>query len=305
VSIPVDQKRQRLTSNLLLWTAATIWGFAFVAQRVGMRHVGPFTFIGVRFLIGALSLAPLLLTVKRERHSSWRGQVAGCAIVGLVLFCGATLQQVGLIYTTAGKAGFITGLYVVLVPLFGLLLGHSSSKFLWAGSLLAAVGLFLLSATETWTIQGGDLLVLAGAAFWALHILSIAYFSRRIDGLVIAVAQFFICGSLSLVVAFAVESPSLPAVLEAAVPILYGGLLASGVAFTMQIYGQKHAHPAAASIIMVMESPIAAFGGWLVLGESFSTRGLLGCVLMLGGMIVSQLPSANSTPPGGAVSSGS
>lgn len=305
VAIPVERSHKRLTSNLLLWTAATIWGFSFVAQRVGMRHVGPFTFNGIRFLLGALSLLPLALVVKRARHFSFREQMTGCAVVGLALFCGSTLQQVGIIYTTAGKAGFITGLYVVLVPLFGLFLGHRSSRFLWSGSLLAAVGLFLLSVTETWTIQRGDLLVLAGAVFWALHILAIDHFSKRIDSLVMAVMQFFICGSLSSLVALQIESTHLSAVLAAAVPILYGGLLTTGVAFTLQIFGQKHAHPAAASIIMSMESPIAAFGGWWLLRESFTTQGLLGCILMLGGMVISQLPSANSTPPGAAVSSSS
>lgn len=284
-----------LKSDLLLLLTAAIWGFAFVAQRVGMEHVGPFTFNGIRFALGSLSLVPLLfwrLNGKPSPLPSAEGfgpALRGGCIAGLFLFTGASLQQVGLVYTTAGNAGFITGLYVVIVPLIGLLFRQRSTAGAWLGAGLAAVGLYFLSVTDQFTIAWGDFLELLGAFFWAGHVLVIGHFSPRVSAIRLAITQFAICSILSLSTASVVETIRLSNILQAAVPILYGGLASVGIAYTLQVVAQKNAHPAHAAILLSLEAVFAAIGGWLMLGEILSARGLFGCALMLAGMLLSQL----------------
>ncbi len=260
-----------LKSDALLMLTATIWGFAFVAQRVGMEYVGPFTFNGVRFALGSLSLVPLML-LKRKNPSAIaallppadRQTVAwGGALAGLVLFMGASLQQVGLVHTTAGNAGFITGLYVVIVPLLGLFWRQRPDLGTWIGALLAATGLYLLSVTAAFEIAFGDLLVLVGAFFWAAHVLIIGWLSPRIESIQLACIQFAVCSLLSLITAAALETMTLQGLMGAALPILYGGLLSVGVAYTLQVVAQRDARPAHAAIILSLESVFAALGGWL------------------------------------------
>ena len=286
-----------LKSDALLMLTATIWGFAFVAQRVGMDYVGPFTFNGVRFALGSLSLIPLVL-LKRRHPSAPAALVPpagrktvlwGGALAGVALFMGASLQQVGLVYTTAGNAGFITGLYVVIVPLLGLFWKQRPDLGTWVGAVLAAAGLYLLSVTAAFRIAYGDLLVLVGAFFWALHVLIIGWLSPRIESVLLACIQFAVCSALSLITAAALETTTPEAVTAAALPILYGGLLSVGVAYTLQVVAQRDARPAHAAIILSLESVFAALGGWLLLGEVLSGRALLGCGLMLAGMLLSQL----------------
>ncbi|MDZ7598662.1 MAG: DMT family transporter [Desulfobacterales bacterium] len=286
-----------LKSDALLMLTATIWGFAFVAQRVGMEYVGPFTFNGVRFALGSLSLVPLML-LKRKNPSAIaallppadRRTVAwGGALAGLVLFMGASLQQVGLVHTTAGNAGFITGLYVVIVPLLGLFWRQRPDLGTWIGALLAAAGLYLLSVTAAFEIAFGDLLVLVGAFFWAAHVLIIGWLSPRIESIQLACIQFAVCSLLSLITAAALETMTLQGLMGAALPILYGGLLSVGVAYTLQVVAQRDARPAHAAIILSLESVFAALGGWLLLGELLSARALAGCSLMMAGMLLSQL----------------
>ncbi len=286
-----------LKSDALLMLTATIWGFAFVAQRVGMEYVGPFTFNGVRFALGSLSLVPLML-LKRKNPSAIaallppadRRTVAwGGALAGLVLFMGASLQQVGLVHTTAGNAGFITGLYVVIVPLLGLFWRQRPDLGTWIGALLAAAGLYLLSVTAVFEIAFGDLLVLVGAFFWAAHVLIIGWLSPRIESIQLACIQFAVCSLLSLITAAALETMTLQGLMGAALPILYGGLLSVGVAYTLQVVAQRDARPAHAAIILSLESVFAALGGWLLLGELLSARALVGCSLMMAGMLLSQL----------------
>lgn len=286
-----------LKSDALLMLTATIWGFAFVAQRVGMEYVGPFTFNGVRFALGSLSLVPLML-LKRKNPSAItallppadRQTVAwGGALAGLALFMGASLQQVGLVHTTAGNAGFITGLYVVIVPLLGLFWRQRPDLGTWIGAVLAAAGLYLLSVTAAFEIAFGDLLVLVGAFFWAAHVLIIGWLSPRIESIQLACIQFAICSLLSLITAAALETMTLQGLMGAALPILYGGLLSVGVAYTLQVVAQRDARPAHAAIILSLESVFAALGGWLLLGELLSARALVGCSLMLAGMLLSQL----------------
>lgn len=283
-------------SNLFLLLTAVIWGFAFVAQRVGMDHVGPFTFNGVRFALGSVSLLPLLWFDRRRRgggsgeaHASIRAMLCGGVLAGVVLFAGSTFQQIGVVYTTAGKAGFITGLYVVIVPLMGLLWGQHSNGRIWLGALLAALGMYLLSVTRQLTISPGDVLVLIGAFFWAGHVQVIAWLSRRIDPLILSFFQCVTCSVLSLAAAAFAEPVTAAGLAQAAAPILYGGLMSVGVAYTLQVVGQKGAHPAHAAIILSLEAVFALVGGWLLLGETLSVRAGIGCVLMLGGMLVSQL----------------
>ncbi|BCA78723.1 DMT family transporter [Desulfuromonas sp. AOP6] len=290
-------KSAAIKSDVLLLLTATIWGFAFVAQRLGMDHVGPFTFNGVRFALGSLSLVPLWLLSRRRVNRALvastdrAGKVLlwGGIAAGLALFTGASLQQVGLVYTTAGKAGFITGLYVILVPILGLIWRQRPQAGTWAGATLAVFGLYLLCVTEEFTIAFGDLLELLGAFFWAGHVLLIGWLSPRVDAIRLSCIQFAVCSLLSLATAVVLEVISLQGLLSAALPILYGGLMSVGVAYTLQVIAQREAHPAHTAIILSLEGAFAALGGWLILGETLSARGLLGCLFMLAGMLFSEL----------------
>jgi len=290
--------KQTLKADGLLLLTALIWGFAFVAQRSGMRDMGPFAFNGVRFALGTLVLLPFLLLGRRKARTasagkhpglSPRAKLAWAALAGLVLFAGASLQQVGLVTTTASNAGFITSLYVILVPLIGVCLGRSSGLRIWLGAVLAVTGLFILSVGAGFTMAPGDLLQLVGAFFWAGHILLINRLVARMEALEIAVGQFATCSLLSLAVALLREPAPFAGLGAAALPILYGGLLSIGVAYTLQIVAQKTAHPAHASIILSMEALFAGVGGVLFLREPLTLRLVVGGLLMLAGMILSQL----------------
>jgi drug/metabolite transporter (DMT)-like permease len=283
--------------GLLLLTAA-IWGTAFSAQRSGMASIGPFAFNAVRFTVGALSVLPLLFFMRyRARRAGPSGasrpklgrKLVYVGTTGAVLFCGTSLQQTGLVTTTAGNAGFITALYVVLVPLVGIALGKRSGPRVWAGAILALTGLYILSVGSGFAVSRGDLLELAGAVFWTLHILVVGRFGSRMDGLELAIGQYLTCAALSLAGALAFEPGPFAGTLAAAVPILYGGVCSTGIAFTLQIYAQKDAHPAHASIILSLESLFSAIGGIILLGEPLTSRLAVGGALMLGGTIVSQL----------------
>ena len=286
-----------LKSDVLLLFTSAIWGFAFVAQRIGMDYVGPFTFNGVRFALGSLVLLPLILRNGIRKNTSRKNTslagtktlIFGGGLLGITVFAAASLQQVGLVYTTAGNAGFITGLYVVIVPILGLFWGQYPNAGTWIGAFLAAVGLYFLSVTDKLTISFGDLLELIGAFLWAVQILIVGWLSPKIDPIKLALAEFSACSLLSLVTAFIFEEIVLNALLQATIPILYGGVLSVGVAYTLQVVAQQHAHPAHAAILFSLESVFAAVGGWLILNETISPRGLVGCTLMLSGMLLSQL----------------
>lgn len=286
-----------LQSDILLLVTAIIWGVAFVAQRVGMEYVGPFTFNGIRFALGSLSLLPLLYCQRKLNagadntpfSATLTFELTAGILAGIALFMGASLQQVGLVYTTAGKAGFITGLYVVIVPIVGFFWRQRPDWGTWLGAFLAAGGLYLLSVTDQFTIAFGDLLELIGAIFWAGHVLIIGFFSPKMNPLKLACYQFATCAVLSLVTAVSVENIMLQAILRAAEPILYGGLGSVGIAYTFQVIAQRNAHPAHAAILLSLEAVFAAAGGWLLLGETLSIRGITGCGLMLSGMLLSQL----------------
>ncbi len=291
-------KQGTVKADILLLLTATIWGFAFVAQRIGMDYVGPFTFNAVRFALGSFSLLPLIW-ILQKRQSKTDSQISssqpkisilfGGILAGGALFAGASLQQAGLVYTTAGNAGFITGLYVVIVPLLGLFWRQRPRFGTWVGAFLAAIGLYFLSINEEFTISFGDLLVLISAFFWAGHVLLIGWLAPRTDSLKLASAQFAICSLLSFLTALAIETISLSSIWQAAVPILYGGLGSVGIAYTLQVIAQRDAHPAHSAIILSLEGLFAAIGGWLLLSEVLSLRSLLGCSLMLAGMLFSEL----------------
>jgi drug/metabolite transporter (DMT)-like permease len=285
-----------MKSNLLLLLTAVIWGFAFVAQRAGMEFIGPFTFNTARFALGSLSLIPLLLVNQKRKFEKEKflplndkKLLYGGLAAGTVLFLGATFQQGGLVYTDAGKAGFITGFYVILVPILGLFIKQETSLLTWLGAVVAIVGLYFLSVNETFDINVGDVLVLIGAFFWAIQILVIGYYSTKVDPFQLAFSQFVVCAVFSFVAALITETIVLQNVLLAYLPILYAGLFSVGIAFTIQVVAQREAHPANAAIIMSLEALFAVIGGWMILNESIPERGLIGCLLMLIGMILSQL----------------
>jgi drug/metabolite transporter (DMT)-like permease len=284
-----------MQANLMLLVTAAIWGFAFVAQRVAMDHMGPFSFNGVRFLLGAASLLPLIwffsqrkttVTTTAAKTSIW---LAG-GVAGTILFVAAALQQVGMLYTTAAKAGFITGLYMILVPFLGLFLRHVTGLNAWFGALLALVGLYLLSINADFSMSRGDFLMFVGAIFWACHILWIDFIGRKVDALKLSAVQFIFCGLLSMSVAFWQETPSLASVLLALPSVLFASFISVGLAYTLQVVAQKKAKPTHAAIIMSMEAVFAVIGGVAFLGESLPMRGWIGCGLMMTGMLLSQIP---------------
>lgn len=305
-----------LRADLLLIITSIIWGFAFVAQRVGMDFIGPFTFNGIRFALGSLSLLPLIayFKVKKSRKSAvlhgeaHAGGIFGASSVtratkrsdlmvfllgslaaGSVLFVGASLQQVGIQFTTAGKAGFLTGLYVVLVPIVGIALGHATKLPTWFGAVLAVIGMYILSAPDDLgQVNPGDVLVIISAFFWTFHVLIIDRLSKRLDPIQLSAAQFAWCALYSLIIALIFEHPSPTAILKAAAPILYGGLGSVGIAYTLQVVAQRDAPPAHASIILCLEGVFATLGGILILAEPAGLRNIGGSGLMLLGMLATQ-----------------
>jgi drug/metabolite transporter (DMT)-like permease len=285
----------KLKSNLLLLLAAAIWGLAFVAQRVGMDYVGPYTFNGVRFVLGSLSLLPLLFFYKPSSSQaettgqSYRLDARAGFLAGTVLFIAASLQQIGLIYTTAGKAAFITCLYIVLVPILGIFIKQRIHPWTWGGSLFAVAGLYFLCVKENFSISYGDILELIGAFFWAIHILLIDHFASKVNTLRLAFFQFATCAAFSLAVALWLETITISSLLQASTPILYGGICSVGIAYTLQIVGQKNASPSHAAIILSLETVFAAIGGYLLINEHLGLQEIIGSALMLTGMLLSQL----------------
>lgn len=287
----------RLRANLLLLLAALIWGFSFVAQRTGMTHLGPFAFNAVRFMMGGLVLLPLMVLFDRQRQRVGldivplrnRRLLMGGALAGLILFGGATLQQAGIVFTTAGKAGFITSLYVVLVPLLGLVIGHRPSAAVWIGAVLAAVGLYFLTIEGDFGMAWGDVLVLVGAFVWAIHFLVLGYLSPQTDTMKLSFLQFMACAALSAVAALLFETNTAAGFRAALAPILYSGVISVGIGYTLQVVALGNARPADAAILLSLEAVFAVLAGWLLLSEQLTSRALFGCALMLAGILISQL----------------
>lgn len=285
--------KTKAKSTFLLFLTAIIWGFAFVAQRVGAEFVGAFTFNGIRFLLGSLSLIPVIAIFERERFdkSKFVKTLIPSIIAGVILFIASTLQQLGVEWTgSAGKAGFLTGLYIVLVPVIRFFMGKKTSILTFFGAMFALVGLFFLCMTgDEMSFGKGDIVLIIGAFFWAAHILVVDKYVNNISPLKFSMMQFFVCGFLSIIFALSTETIELSAIKSAGIPILYGGLMSVGVAYTCQILGQKDADPTFASIVFSTESVFSAIGGAIILNEIMSGRGYLGCILIFIGIILSQL----------------
>lgn len=280
-------------SGLLLLTAA-IWGAAFVAQSAGMEYVGPFTFNAIRNLLGAAVLLPCIAFRQRGEQKQGRPQQKdlwlGGVCCGAVLFTAGSLQQIGIMHTTVGKAGFLTAMYIVLVPVFGIFRHRDSDKKVWAAVFLAAAGLYLLCMKGgDLSFRRGDLLLLGCAVAFAVHILVIDYFSPRADGVKMSCIQFLTCAALSGI-GMLFERPAAADILQAWAPLVYAGVLSCGVGYTLQIIGQRGMNPTVASLLLSLESVISVLAGWLILGETLSVRELSGCALMFAAIILAQLP---------------
>lgn len=287
---------------MILLLTATIWGVAFVAQSVGMEYVGPFTFNCVRSIIGGLVLIPCIWFLNRRNqkpeHKTEEQQrhdrkilLTGGVLCGLCLFAASNFQQFGIRYTTVGKAGFITACYIVIVPVLGIFLKKKCSRLIWLSVAMAVAGLYLLCITESFSIGTGDILVLVCAFLFSLHILVIDHFSPLTDGVKMSCIQFFVCGILSGIAMLLTEQPRLTDIFQAWLPILYAGVLSCGVAYTLQIVGQKDMNPTVASLILSLESCISVLAGWLILGQKLSGREFLGCLIMFAAIILAQLPN--------------
>ena len=280
-------------ANLILLITALIWGFGFVAQRMGMDHLGPYAFNVCRFLVGALSLLPLLFFLRKNGSTSsdfnrsfWKFSI----FAGFALFGGATLQQVGIQYTTVGKAGFITGLYVVIVPILGLCLRQKIGRWTVIGCLLAVLGLYFLSIKQDFSIGWGETLVLIGAFFWAVHVQVIGAANKRnLSPIKLALVQYLVCAALNLLLSLLFETFLFDQVILASGAILYAGIVSVGIAFTLQVIAQKKIDPSRAAIILNLEAVFAVLAGWLFFTELLTIKEWLGCSLMFLGMILSQI----------------
>ncbi|MHB0765015.1 DMT family transporter [Stutzerimonas sp. NM35] len=294
-------RNQALRADFLMLITAMIWGTGFVAQRIGMDNIGPFLFTGLRFALGAMVLLPLLLRQGRgpARHEPFlkRSMLLGGLCMGLALTLGINLQQVGLLFTSVTNSGFITGLYVIVVPLLGLIIGQRTGMGTWLGATLAVVGMALLSIGDDFTVASGDWIQLAGAFVWGVHVLLVSFFVGRHDAIRLAFVQFVTCAVVSLALAALFEETSLNSIWLAAPALIYGGMFAVGVGYTLQVVAQKHAIASHAAIILSLEAVFAAIAGALFLDESLSLRGYFGCALMFIGMLAAQLWPRKPAPP--------
>ena len=298
----------KLRNSLLLLLTATIWGVAFVAQSVGMEYVGPFTFLCARSLIGGIVLLPVVAVLHRAgpshageppaaRRAARKTLVLGGVCCGAALCCASICQQIGLLYTTVGKSGFLTACYILIVPLIGLLFGRKCGKLVWCGVALAVVGLYFLCLTDGFAVNLGDAVTFGCAILFSVHILVIDHFSPRTNGVAMSCIQFFVCAALAGVGMLVFEQPTLAALLAAWKPVLYAGALSSGVGYTLQIVGQKGMNPTVAALIMSLESVISVIAGWLLLGQALSAREIFGCVLMFAAIVLAQLPEQKAAQP--------
>lgn len=294
------QQKTSLKNPLLLLLTAAIWGVAFVAQSVSTDYIGGFTFNASRFIIGAIVLLPVILffsrkspktiTASNTSSKNSRDLIIGGITCGICLCLASNFQQFGIKYTTVGKAGFITACYIVIVPVLGLFLGKKCSRYIWIAVAMSLVGLYLLCITDDFSIGKGDILVLICAFLFSIHILVVDHFSPKADGIKLSCIQFLTCGILSAIPALFFEQPDLSAIFSAWKPILYAGVMSSGVGYTLQIIGQKDMNPTVASLILSLESCISVIAGWIILGEQLSSKEIWGCIIMFTAIILAQLP---------------
>ncbi|MEE0954610.1 MAG: DMT family transporter [Eubacterium sp.] len=301
-------KRKNYKSPILLFSAALIWGTAFVAQSQSTGRIGPYFFNACRFFLGMLVLIPVILLVDRMRKkllpdssdlpsakseykaAERKNLLIGGLVCGVLMFISSAFQQVGLQYTTAGKSGFITALYIVLVAIFGLFFGRKPSKSIILAIFLAVIGLYLLCIKEGFSINKGDIITLGCSVGFSFHILAVDYFSPKVDGIKLSCIQFAVAGLISLIPAFLFETPAVSQIWNAGFQIFYLGVFSSGVAYTFQIVGQKGMNPTIASLILSLESVISALSGWIILGDALSLKEIAGCLLMFSAIIIAQFP---------------
>lgn len=287
--------KNRMRGIISLLVATVIWGSAFIAQSVGMDHIGPMTFLGVRCAMGAAFLIPLSYLFEKNKNeffSKWKNPKLWKTgfICGLALFTASAMQQVGLVYTTAGKAGFITAMYIILVPVLGSFLGNRPSPMAWISVGLAVGGLYLLSCVGVSSINIGDVLLLGCAMAYAVQITLVDRMSEGLDGIRLNFAQVLVCGIASTVMMFATEDPDPSSIAACTVPLAYAGILSTGIAFSLQIVGQKYLEPTPASLIMSLESVFAVLFGWMLLNEWMTKYEISGCILVFTAVILSQIP---------------
>ena len=291
--MPHSEHKGHGIGALMLLSASLIWGVAFVAQSAGMAYVGPYTFTAVRSALAAIGLGLLILVLDKkgispkgkDKKTLW---IAGI-VLGVVMTIASNLQQIGLVTTSAGKAGFITSLYIVLVPVFGLFIKHRPHPMIWLSVAIALVGLYFLSIRGDFSMSGGDLLVLASAVAFTFQILLVDLFSPKVDIIRLNCIQFSVMAILSFVPMMALEQPKLPAIMDAWLPIVYAGLFSGCGAYTLQMLGQRRVEPAAASLLLSPENVFSALAGWVILGQTLTTRELAGCALVFLAIITSQL----------------
>lgn len=287
----------QVRNSILLFITAVIWGCAFVAQSVGMDYIEPFTFSAVRSFIGSVFLVPCIWLLGKRKNAEVlkekedkRELLKGGIICGVIICIAANLQQIGLLYTSVGKSGFLTALYIVIVPVIGVFLGRKPGKKLCAAVVCAVIGLYLLCMkVGTFSLELGDILLLLCALVFSFHIMAIDHFTQKVDGVKLSCIQFFVCGMISGILMLIFEHPSFSAICTAWAPVLYTGILSCGVAYTLQIIGQKGMNPVVASLIMSLESVVSAIAGWLILGQILSSREIAGCVVMFVAIILAQL----------------
>lgn len=295
-------KKSSAGSSFLLFLTACIWGLAFVSQSKGMEYMQPFTFNGVRSIIGALSLVVyLVLTGKLAKgkftRAQWIRNLQAGICCGLALTVASTLQQFGIKYTTVGKAGFITTLYIIFVPLAGVFLKKKVAKVVWIAAVMAAIGMYLLCMTESLVLNSGDIMVFLCAVVFAVHIMVVDYFAEDTDGTIVSCIQFLVCGIVCTACAFIWEQPAVSQITEGMSALLYAGVMSCGVAYTLQIVGQKGVNPTVAALILSLESVVAAVSGWIAYEVGFlkedqtlSGKQMLGCVIVFAAVILVQLP---------------
>lgn len=296
--------REKIKSLIMLFAATIIWGFAFVAQSKGMDYVGGFTFNCLRCFLGGAVLIPVIVASDKKRKSKEDGNIirndrkrliTGGVCCGAFLCVASNLQQFGIKYTTVGKAGFITAMYIVIVPVAGIFLKRKAGKFVWIGVALAIAGLYLLCINEDFYIGKGDLLVLGCAVVFSGHILCVDYFSPLVDGVRLSCIQFFTCGILSGIPMLIFEDVSLRNIADCSVPLLYAGIMSCGVGYTLQIIGQKNINPTVASMVFSLEAVFSLLAGWLILGQNMSEREIAGCVIMFAAIVLAQLPDRKNS----------
>lgn len=299
-------KKKTARNSFLLFLTAGIWGMAFVSQSKGMEFMGPFTFNGIRSVIGALSLLVYLtimcgIGVKKLKEVDWKHTLKAGFWCGILLTAASTFQQYGIAFTTVGKAGFITTLYIIFVPIAGIFFRRKVGAVVWLSALMAAIGMYLLCMTEGFSLRTGDILVFICAILFTAHILVIDHYTDKADGVIVSCIQFAMCGVICTVLSLIFENPTMGEILPGTGALLYAGVMSCGVAYTLQIVGQKDVNPTVAALILSLESVVATVAGWaayelgfLKVDQTLTGRQIVGCALVFAAVVLVQIPWKNA-----------